>query len=83
MGSMDHASMAKAGGCCCGMGAMTAEKPATMGGMSMPAKPQGGGLLPPTEKTAAGPSCGMEVAVVWRVAVPAAGMMKKVSLAKP
>ena len=44
MGAMEHASMAKGGGCCCGMGAMTAEKPAPMGGMSMPAKPQGGGL---------------------------------------
>jgi hypothetical protein len=40
--------MAKEGGCC-GMCAMMAEKPATMGEMSMPAKPQEGGLLPPTE----------------------------------
>jgi len=55
---MDHTFMAKGGNCCCGMGAMTAEKPSTMGGMSMPAKPQGGGLLPRTEKSAAGPSCG-------------------------
>ena len=57
MSSMDPASMAKGSGCC-GMCAMMTEKSASMGGMIMPAKPQGGGLLPPTEKSAAGPSCG-------------------------
>jgi len=54
---MDHSSMAKGGGCC-GMCAMMAEKPQAMGGMTMPAKPQSGGILPPTEKSASGPSCG-------------------------
>lgn len=49
--------MAKGGGCC-GMCGMMEEKPATMGGMSMPAKQQGGQLLPPTEKPATGLSCG-------------------------
>ena len=77
MGSMDHASMAKGGGCCCGVGAMMAEKPATMGGMSMPAKPPGGGLLPPTEKSAAGPSCGDGSCGGMEGGCSCCGMMKK------
>ncbi len=72
---MDHSSMAQGGGCC-GMCAMMAEKPQAIGGMSMPAKPQGGGLLP-TEKSAAGPSCGDGGCGGIEGGCSCCGMMKK------
>ena len=54
---MDHSSMAMKNGCC-GMCAMMSDKGAAMSGMGGIDKPKSSGLLPPSDKSAAAPTCG-------------------------